>query len=231
MEASEPALDLFLSNFTNRLDAKGRVSIPAPFRAVLAGTGSRGCTSIRRSTRRPLDCGGHALLGEIEALLAPLSPESEDWDAFASTLYGQSEVLKSTAEGRIVLTEKLKAHAGISAEVTFVGMGQKFQIWEPSRFRAYLAEAKDRVREARRQLGLPMGRRPHRPSSGSTGMTAGAATGLRALSLADRPVIIPCSATRSSRRSSRSAGGALPRRHLRRRRLHARHPGACRARA
>ncbi len=118
------------------------------------------------------DCGGHALLDDIEKLLAPLPAGSEDWEAFASTLYGQSEVLKLDAEGRIVLTDKLRAHTGIKAEVTFVGMGRKFRMWEPSRFQVYQAEAKDRVREARRQLGFSWGGGPP-VVIGSTGMTGG----------------------------------------------------------
>lgn len=100
-----------------------------------------------------VDCGGHALLREIDALLAPLSTGSHDWEAFAATLYGQSEILKIDGEGRIVVSDSIKAHAAIRAEITFVGMGRKFQLWEPERFQAYLAEAKGRVREARKQLG------------------------------------------------------------------------------
>ena len=161
-----PTLDLFLSNFTNRLDAKGRVSIPAPFRGVLNRDGFEGLYVYPSLEAEAVDCGGHALLGDIETLLAPLSTESETWEAFASTLYGQSEILKVDAEGRIVLTEAVKTHAGIGADVTFVGMGKKFRMWEPSRFRAYQAEAKDRVREARRQLGSH-GAAAHRSSSGA----------------------------------------------------------------
>ena len=100
-----------------------------------------------------VDCGGHALLREIEALLAPFSTGSEEWQAFAATLYGQSEILKMDGEGRIMMSDTIKTHVGIGSEVTFVGMGPKFQIWEPGRFRAYLAEAKDRVRDARKQFG------------------------------------------------------------------------------
>ena len=145
-------MDLFLSNFTNRLDAKGRVSIPAPFRGVLNRDGFEGLYVYPSLEAEAVDCGGHALLGEIETLLSPLSTGSEAWEAFASTLYGQSEVVKVDAEGRIVLTEAIKAHTEIRTDVTFVGMGRKFRMWEPSRFQAYLAEAKDRVREARRHL-------------------------------------------------------------------------------
>ena len=114
-----------------------------------------------------LDCGGHALLRENETLLSPLTTGPEAWQAFAATLYGQSEVLKIDGEGRIMLSDAAKSHAGLTNEVTFVGMGRKFQMWEPSRFRAYLAEAKDRVRDARRQRGSHSAATGMQPSPGA----------------------------------------------------------------
>lgn len=135
------------------MDAKGRVSIPAPFRGVLTRDGFEGLYVTPSFEAPAVDCGGHALLREIESLLAPLSTGSHDWEAFAATLYGQSEILKIDGEGRIVVSDGIKAQAGITGEITFVGMGRKFQLWEPGRFRTYLAEAKGRVREARKSLG------------------------------------------------------------------------------
>ena len=129
------------------------MSIPASFRAVLNRDGFEGLFVYPSLELQAVDCGGHALFKEIDLLLAPLSKGSEELQAFAATLYGQGEILKMDGEGRISLSEPFKAHAAIGSEVTFVGLGPKFQIWEPSRFRAYLAEAKDRVREARKQLG------------------------------------------------------------------------------
>ena len=68
-------------------------------------------------------------------------------------LYGTSETLKIDAEGRVVLPDELKTHAGITDAVAFVGLGHKFQIWEPERFRAHLAEATATVRALNKQLG------------------------------------------------------------------------------
>jgi MraZ protein len=64
--------------------------------------------------------------------------------------------LKIDSEGRAVLTESLKAHAGITDAATFVGLGHKFRIWEPGRFRAELAEATEKVRAFKQELGARM---------------------------------------------------------------------------
>jgi MraZ protein len=146
-------MDRFVSNYALRLDSKGRVSIPAPFRAVLGHDRFDGLYCYPALDRPALDAGGNALLGEIEALIARFPPFSEQREEFAAALYGTSETLKIDGEGRVVLTEPLKIHAGITDAVAFVGLGHKFQIWEPSRFRAQLAEATEKVRALRRQLG------------------------------------------------------------------------------
>ena len=65
-------MDRFLSHFTNRFDAKGRVSIPAPFRQVLAKDGFEGVYAYPSLDQPALDCGGLKLLAEIDALLATM---------------------------------------------------------------------------------------------------------------------------------------------------------------
>ncbi len=102
-------MDRFVSNYTLRLDAKGRVSIPAPFRAVLARDGFEGLYCYPTLDRPALDAGGNALLKEIETLIARFPPYSEEREQFSAALYGTSEVLKIDGEGRAVLTEGLKS--------------------------------------------------------------------------------------------------------------------------
>jgi MraZ protein len=146
-------MDRFVSHCVLRLDAKGRVSIPASFRAVLARDGFDGLYCYPALDRPALDAGGNALHREIETLIAGYPPFSEQRERFSLALYGTSETLKIDGEGRVVLTEALKVHAGITESVAFVGLGHKFQIWEPGRFRAELAEATEKVRAFKHELG------------------------------------------------------------------------------
>lgn len=146
-------MDRFVSNTTLRLDAKGRVSIPAPFRQVLAREAFEGLYCYPALDLPAIDVGGAALLTEIERLIGEFPPYSEQREQFLLALYGTSETLKLDAEGRVMLPERLKQHAGIAEAVAFVGLGHKFQIWEPERFRAHLAEATGQLRTLRQQLG------------------------------------------------------------------------------
>jgi len=145
-------VDRFVSHYTNKLDAKGRISLPAAFRAVLAQDGFEGLCLYPSLDQQALDCGGNSLLKEIDGYLERFAPCSEEWDLFSTAFLGTSEILKVDPEGRILLTESLKAFAGVTGEVTFVGQGYKFQIWEPARFRDHLSDARRRVRDLRRDF-------------------------------------------------------------------------------
>jgi len=147
-------MDRFVANFTLRLDSKGRVSIPGAFRSVLTSDGFEGLYCYPALDRPAIDAGGNALMAEIEALIGRFAPFSNEREQFAVALYGTSETLKIDGEGRVVLSEKLKRHAGITETVAFVGLGQKFQIWEPGRFSTELAEATQRVRALKAGLGF-----------------------------------------------------------------------------
>ena len=146
-------MDRFVSNYTLRLDAKGRVSIPAAYRAVLARDGFDGLYCYPALDQPAVDAGGNALFAEIETLIARFPPYSDERDTFALSLYGTSDTFKIDTEGRVILSDALKAHAGIADAISFVGLGHKFQIWEPGRFRAQLAEATGTVRALKKQLG------------------------------------------------------------------------------
>lgn len=146
-------MDRFVSNTTLRLDSKGRVSIPASFRSVLGRNGFDGLYCYPALDRTAIDAGGNALMAEIEALIGRFTPFSDEREQFALALYGTSETLKIDSEGRVQLSDSLKRHAGITEAVTFVGLGHKFQIWEPARFQTELAEATDKVRALEGKLG------------------------------------------------------------------------------
>jgi MraZ protein len=147
-------MDRFVSTFTNKIDAKGRVSIPAPFRAVLERDGYAGGIYCYPSLdASALDAGGERLAKKIDGLLSGLPDYSNERDELSVALYGDVQVLSIDGDGRIVLPEGLRAHAGLQSQVTFVGLGDKFQMWEPAAFEERRRAARDKVRDSRKLLG------------------------------------------------------------------------------
>ena len=147
-------MDRFVSTYINKIDAKGRVSVPASFRAVLERDGYAGGIYCYPSLDAPaLDAGGKRLAENIDRILDGLPDYSDERDELSVALYGDVQVLSIDQDGRIVLPEGLRAHAALSTRVTFVGLGAKFQMWEPARFEERRARAREKVQDHRRLFG------------------------------------------------------------------------------
>jgi MraZ protein len=151
-------MGLFLSTIVNKVDRKGRVSVPAQFRATLAAQAFPGIILYRSFTQPCIEgCGMD--------FMERLSDSAQDYDVFSpeqadlsSLIFADSRQLPWDPEGRIVLPEDILAHANISETVAFVGKGQTFQLWEPAAYEAVMAEARARARA--NPPALRLGRRP-----------------------------------------------------------------------
>jgi len=146
-------MDRFVSNFKNRIDAKGRVSVPAGFRSVLARDGDDAIYLYPALGAPAIDGGGTAMLDKVAVLLENVGPFSEEMDMLSTAIFGDSVRLNIDADGRVVLPDALRAHASIEDIVVFVGLGTKFQLWEPERFAAHQAKARARVRDYLESFG------------------------------------------------------------------------------
>jgi MraZ protein len=146
-------MDGFVATFLNRLDQKGRVSVPASFRAVLAREGHDGLYCYPALDRPAIDAGGTRLTQAIADRLAVFETFSEEYESLSTAFYGESRILKVDPDGRIVLPDELRDYAGIGDTAAFVGQGFKFQIWEPQRFAERQRETRAHLREVTRGLG------------------------------------------------------------------------------
>lgn len=145
---------VFLSTHVNKLDRKGRVSVPAQFRAAVADQPFQGIVLVPSPQHPALD--GFAM-DEMERLSNDLNlgfdMYSDEQAFLAHTILGGAVQLPFDGEGRIVLPADLAAHAGLTEQAAFIGLGRKFQIWEPAALTAFRDEAARQVRE--RRLGVP----------------------------------------------------------------------------
>ena len=147
----------FLGTHTNRLDAKGRVSIPAQFRAALRPEGGGNATLVLRPSHKHPCVEGwpDAVFQALAKPLDALDMFSEAHDDMAAALYADAYPLEADKEGRIVLPEALVAHANLAETVVFMGLGKTFQIWQPEAAERRRAEARERART--RGFTLPGG--------------------------------------------------------------------------
>ena len=122
---------LFMDTITNKVDAKGRVSLPSDYRAIVKELSTE--IVCYRSLSAP------CIEGCVEDTLDKLATEienstdffSETQDNLTNLIFGDAKRFPFDSTGRIVLTDKLLQHAGITDAAVFVGKGRKFQIWSP----------------------------------------------------------------------------------------------------
>ena len=124
----------FRGTFTNKIDAKGRISVPAKFRSVTAAQEFPGIICFPSLIDPCIEGGGPDLEAEIDTMLSRLDPFSRERNVLANMLKAQSAELMFDADGRVSLPEMLTSKAGIIDHVTFVGLGNKF----PRRMRPIL---------------------------------------------------------------------------------------------
>lgn len=140
----------FVSTIVNKLDAKGRVSVPASFRQILTQQNTNGVYVLPSFVSSALEGFGETLIAEFQDRLNTLDPFlSEDYDAQAQAVLAASQLLSLDDEGRVRLPDALIAHAQLHEFVSFVGLGRKFQIWDPDILAPIVRERIARARAMR----------------------------------------------------------------------------------
>lgn len=134
---------VFVSTYESAIDAKGRVSIPASFRAALGG-GNRIFLWPALDGSPFIEGGGEALVAMYRQTLLRLPPNSPAREALVEGIFASSADLKMDDPGRIKLPQDLKEAAGISERVVFCGLNDRFQIWDPEAHAAHKLEMRKR---------------------------------------------------------------------------------------
>ena len=120
---------MFLSTYENKLDKKGRVSVPSSFRSYLSNLGYNGVICYPSFNNSSIEACSQDRIEKISSAIDSLNPFEEKRDYFATSILAESTNLQFDGEGRISLSSKLLKHAKIKNSMLFVGQGQTFQIW------------------------------------------------------------------------------------------------------
>ncbi len=145
-------LKMFLSSYENKIDKKGRVSVPSTFRSYLNSFGFNGFISYPSFNHSALEACSQDRIEKLANTIDSLNPFEEKRDFFATSILSESENLQFDTEGRVSLSEKLLNHAKIKSHVLFVGLGKTFQIWEPENFKKFNIVARKKAYENRSNL-------------------------------------------------------------------------------
>jgi MraZ protein len=143
---------MFLSSFENRIDKKGRVSVPATFRSYLSSMGYNGFISYPSFNHSALEACSPDRIEKLSNTIDSLNPFEDKRDYFATSILSESVNLQFDTEGRVSLNEKLLNHSKIKSDILFVGLGKTFQIWEPKNFEKFKVVARKKAYQNRSNL-------------------------------------------------------------------------------
>ena len=143
---------MFLSSYENKLDKKGRVSVPANFRSHLSSLGYNGFITYPSFNHEALEACSQDRIEKLSNTIDSLNPFEEKRDFFATSVLSESMSLIFDSEGRVLISEKLLSHAKIKINILFVGLGKTFQIWEPKIFEKFKVVARKKAYQNRSSL-------------------------------------------------------------------------------
>lgn len=129
----------FIGTFENKVDRKGRISVPSDFRRELEHSNFHGILAFRsrRTDAIAIEACGVELMKTLNAAQPKANLMGSGGSAPAPIFY-EAQRLGFDGDGRVILPADLRAFANIETSATFVGIGDTFQIWEPERHRAYV---------------------------------------------------------------------------------------------
>lgn len=152
----------FLSTFVNKVDRKGRISVPAPFRSALAEQSFQGIIAYPSLSDPAIEAFGRDVLEHMSRRRFDQTLEDGDFerallgaegDDAVETIMAMARELPFDGDGRIVLPAQLAESAGITDRAAFVGRGTRFQIWAPEAFEEHQQAALARLRARLRRRG------------------------------------------------------------------------------
>ena len=143
---------MFLSTYENKLDKKGRVSVPASFRSYLSNLGYNGVICYPSFNNSSIEACSQDRIEKISSAIDSLNPFEEKRDYFATAVLSESSNLIFDTEGRVQFPDKLLNFAKIKSDILFVGLGKTFQVWNPKNFEKFKNFARKKALQSRSTL-------------------------------------------------------------------------------
>jgi MraZ protein len=129
------------------MDAKGRISIPAGLRVELQVEKDRPPFLTNLADCPALGLYAHDHWLEIEHRLETMSQIQPEVQSFRRLFVSGAVESPIDAQGRVLIPQHLREHAGLAREVIIAGVGRRIEIWDKARFDEELQQTRDRSRE------------------------------------------------------------------------------------
>ena len=147
-------MGLFLSSYENRLDNKGRVSVPAAFRSSLTDENFSGVVLYRSFKHNCIEGLSMSRMEKMAGATDQMDMFDDKLDDLSALVFADARPLQFDVTGRIVIPDDLLKHANIKDTALFVGRGNSFQIWNPSDFANIQQKSLNNLKKIRPSLKI-----------------------------------------------------------------------------
>ena len=147
-------MDLFISKYINKIDKKGRVSLPSSFRNALPKSNKNEIILYKSIKTPSIEGCGTGRLEEIAKRINNLDFFSDDHDDFSASIFSEIISINLDKEGRFLIPEELKIYANIKTEAAFFGQGHFFQIWETNNGLRNIEKSRTRLLKEKKSLRM-----------------------------------------------------------------------------
>lgn len=149
---------MFSDTHVGKVDPKGRVSIPSAFRRIIDASDpninpnqekARGNFWVASGLAKTGRLEGFTVesLAEVHADMRAMSPDSKEYRAARFLYLNNVREMQCDENGRIVLDAGWRALMGLGEDVTFVGSGRRFEIWNTATYAEQIARREAELAE------------------------------------------------------------------------------------
>jgi MraZ protein len=130
-------MTFFTSEFESKLDAKGRLVLPARIKAQLpSGEGNE--LVVRRGFEPCLIIYPMVEFKKVFSKISGLSEFNEEYRKLQRNFFSGTATVELDSNGRFVIPRNMLSYAQLEKDLTLVGMGNKVEVWNPSIYEKHL---------------------------------------------------------------------------------------------
>lgn len=150
---------MFRGNYTHAIDAKGRTSLPARYRELLAGSGETRLILVEGLLTPHVMAYPVAEWSAVEEKMGALPQLDPRVRSMLRLLVSSAQECPVDGMGRILIPPPHRQHAALVRELVWAGTGKQIEIWNPENWAAEAAEARKKLAEGeltKMLEGLPL---------------------------------------------------------------------------
>ena len=145
-------MNLFVSQFSNKIDKKGRISLPSLFRNALPKSSKNEIILFKSLKYKAIEACSSERINQISERIDALDIFSDDQEDFSTSIFSEIIPTNIDKEGRFQIPDQLKNYSNIDKEVMYIGQGHYFQIWEPTAAIERQKKSRQRLIEKKKTL-------------------------------------------------------------------------------